>query len=91
VDAYRKIWRGYQPADARYLDSNRGHLMIVRPEEEHLVTAGLIRTMTMTGTVADLRDRIRALRDAGFRQFTTHVRFGQEQMLEEWSDVFAGV
>ena len=91
VEAYRQIYQGYQPEDARYLASNRGHLMVVRDEEAPLVTAELIRAMTFTGTAAALRDRIRALRDAGFAQFSTHIRYGQPQMLDAWADVVAGV
>ena len=91
VEAYREIYRGYEPADARYLASNRGHLMVVRDEEAPLVTAELIRKMTLTGTAAELRRRIRALRDAGFTQFSTHIRYGQPQMLEAWAEVLGGL
>ena len=91
VEAYRQIYRDYEPADARYLESNRGHLMIVRGDEASLVTANLIRSMTFSGTAAALRRRIRALRDAGFSQFSTHIRFGQPGMLEAWADVLGGV
>jgi len=91
VEAYRAIYRDYPPEDARYLASNRGHLMIIRDEEAPLVTADLIRTMTFTGTVQALRQRIRALRDAGFKQFSSHIRYGQPRMLEAWAEVLAGV
>jgi 5,10-methylenetetrahydromethanopterin reductase len=91
AEAFQVIYERYEPADARYLALHRGHLMVVRPEEAHLVTADLIRRMTFTGTVSRLREGLRALRDAGFRQFTTHVRFGQEQMLEAWAEVVSGL
>lgn len=91
VEAYRAVYRTYEPADERYLTSNAGHLMVVRPEERALVTAELIQRMTLTDTKAKLRESLRAMRDAGFQQFTTHVRYGQSRMLEAWADVFEGV
>ena len=36
LEAYRKVYQTYEPADARYLSNHRGHLMFVRPEEKHL-------------------------------------------------------
>ncbi|MGE0745478.1 MAG: LLM class flavin-dependent oxidoreductase [Rhodospirillales bacterium] len=91
VEAFKKIHASYEPADARYLTLHRGHLMIVRPEEERLVTAEMIRSMTITGRKEELRDKLRELRTIGFRQFTTHVRYGQPAMLHDWAEVFAGV
>ena len=92
LDAYRALYRGYQPADARYLSVHRGHLMFLRPEEEPLVTGAVIRALTFTGTQAELVDGVRALKAAGYRQFGVHIRNGQEMaMLQEWADVFAKV
>ena len=65
LERYREIYRAYTPADARYLSNHRGHLMFLRPEEQEVCTADLIRTMTFTGTKALLRDRLRELRAAG--------------------------
>ena len=42
LEAYRKVYEKYEPADARYLSNHRGHLMFVRPEEKHL-SANVIR------------------------------------------------
>ena len=47
---YRTVYKSYQPADARYLTLQRGHLMFLRPEEERFATAGLICATTMTAT-----------------------------------------
>ena len=91
VEAFRPIYEAYQPPDARYLSAHRGHLMILRPEEEQLIDAELIRRVTLTGTVPELRERLRRLRAAGFTQFITHIRYGQPQMLEDWAEVIAGV
>ena len=91
LDRYREVYLKYEPADARYLTNHRGHLMFLRPEEQALCTADLIRATTLTGTRAELRDRIRALRDAGYNHLAVHIRHGQPQMLEEWVNVFAMV
>jgi 5,10-methylenetetrahydromethanopterin reductase len=91
LERYREIYRGYEPADARYLSNHRGHLMFLRPEEHEVCTADLIRTLTFTGTRPELQERIRALRAAGYTHFSIHIRHGQPQMLEEWAEVLAGV
>jgi 5,10-methylenetetrahydromethanopterin reductase len=87
VEEYTKLYEGYQPADARYLTVHRGHFMFVRPEEERFITADMMRDMTFTGTATDLRDRVRTLRDAGFRQFAPFIAPGQEASLEDWARV----
>lgn len=91
VSAYRKIYASYEPADARYLANHRGHLMFLRPEEQALCTAEFIRAMTLTGTRAELRERLRGLRDAGCSEITVQICHGQPQMLEEWADLLAAV
>jgi hypothetical protein len=65
--------------------------MFLKPEEEHLCTAALIEATTFTGTAAVLRERMRALRYAGFSHFSITIRHGHPEMLEEWMDVFEGV
>lgn len=91
VESYRDIYDKYEPADARYLELHRGHLMFLRPEEESLVTADLIENLTFTGTREDLRDRIRSLGEAGYNQFTIQLVQGQEDALEQWADLFETV
>ena len=34
VERYLEIYQGYEPADARYLENHRGHLMLLRPEDD---------------------------------------------------------
>src|SRR5690606_4634809 len=46
LEAYREIYRGYEPEDARYLSVHRGHLMILRPEEERLITGPMIQALS---------------------------------------------
>jgi 5,10-methylenetetrahydromethanopterin reductase len=91
LERYRQIYDTYEPADARYLSNHRGHLMFLRPEEHEVCTADLIRTLTFTDTAPALRERIRALRAAGYNHVSIHVRHGHPEMLEEWADVFEGV
>ena len=91
LDRYREIYQAYEPADARYLSNHRGHLMFLRPEEQEVCTADLIRTMTFTGTKALLRERLRELEAAGFNHFAISIRHGHAEMLEDWAEVFARV
>ena len=91
LEAYRKVYEKYEPADARYLTNHRGHLMFVRPEERH-ITGDLIKAFTMTATKAELVDRLRRLKEAGVKQVQFHIVPGQEnEMLERWADVMAEV
>jgi 5,10-methylenetetrahydromethanopterin reductase len=91
LQRYRQIYDKYEPADARYLSNHRGHLMFLRPEEQEVCSADLIRMMTFTGTRPELRDRLRELNAAGYTHFAISIRHGHPQMLEEWADVFQGV
>lgn len=84
VAGYVDLARSYAPADARYLENHRGHLMAVKPAERRFVTGELIRQTTFTGTEPDLLDRIAALRDAGYTQFTIQLIPGQEAAIEDW-------
>ncbi|HXQ53943.1 MAG TPA: LLM class flavin-dependent oxidoreductase [Stellaceae bacterium] len=91
-EAYKKIYQGYQPADARYLSNHRGHLMFLRPEEHALITPDLIRALTLTGTQPQVIEGVRMIRDAGFSQFAVTLRVGHEfEMLDDWSKVLEKV
>ena len=91
VERYRSLYSSYTPEDARYLTLHRGHLLFLRPDEAPLITGDLIRNATITGTRAELRETIRALEEAGFTQFSCHIRFGHEETLDEWADVIEGL
>ena len=91
VDEYMKIYQAYEPADARYLSNHKNHLMAVRPEERHLVTGNFIRNTTVSGMPDDIRERIRALEQMGYTQFSVHVRTVLPEMIEDWADVIEGV
>jgi 5,10-methylenetetrahydromethanopterin reductase len=77
----------YEPADARYLENHRGHLMFVKKEERQYVTAELIRDTSFTATEAELKNRLGDLRDAGYNQFTIQIVPGQEDAIEDWGRI----
>jgi alkanesulfonate monooxygenase SsuD/methylene tetrahydromethanopterin reductase-like flavin-dependent oxidoreductase (luciferase family) len=66
-------------------------LLHVRPEEARFVTSDLIRNGTFTGTVDELRDRIRELRDGGYDQLAVQLVTGHESAIDDWARVFEGV
>ncbi|MBS0642697.1 MAG: LLM class flavin-dependent oxidoreductase [Proteobacteria bacterium] len=91
VARYVELARGFEPADARYLMNHRGHLMAVKDIERPYVTADLIRQTTLTAEEDEIVRRIRALRDAGYTQFTIQLTPGQEAAIEDWARVVAKV
>lgn len=91
LDRYRSIIHAGYDAAAPYLDLHRGHTLFLRPEEADVITGDLIREMTFTATVPELRERLRALARAGFRQVAVLIVEGQEDMLEDWARVIEGV
>ncbi len=91
VARYRELMRGYEPSDARYLGLHEGHLIFVRKDERHLITGDWIRRLTFTGTADALRERIVALRDAGYDQLTVQMMQGQEDAIEDWAKVVQGL
>ncbi|MGE0223854.1 MAG: LLM class flavin-dependent oxidoreductase [Acetobacteraceae bacterium] len=84
VAAYVEFAKTFEPADARYLENHRGHLMKVMDNERRFVTGEMIRQTTFTGTDSDLLQRIAALRDAGYTQFTIQLTPGNEAAIEDW-------
>jgi 5,10-methylenetetrahydromethanopterin reductase len=91
VAEYGKIYETYEPKNGRYLTNHKSHLMVVRPEEEHLISGDFIRATTLSGTKEKLRDDIRALKAMGYTTFTTHVRTALPKMVEKWANVIEGV
>ncbi|MGD0110106.1 MAG: LLM class flavin-dependent oxidoreductase [Rhodopila sp.] len=87
VAAYVELAKAFKPADARYLANHRGHLMAVKPIERPFVTGEMIRQTTFTGTEPDLLERIAALRDGGYTQFTVQLVPGQEAAIEDWARI----
>ena len=87
IAGYVALARGFEPADARYLENHRGHLMRVKPAERPFVTAELIRSTSFTATEAEIKQRIDALRAAGYTQFTIQVVPGQESAIADWARI----
>ena len=87
LQAYIDLARGFEPKDAPYLQNHRGHLMFVKPEEKRFVTADLIRATSFTASEAEIKQRIDALRGAGYTQFTIQLVPGQEQALADWARI----
>jgi 5,10-methylenetetrahydromethanopterin reductase len=86
IDGYIEMMRS-QPADARYLENHRGHLMYVKPEEKKFVTAKMIAETSFTASEAEIRRRIEALKAAGYSQFTIQLVPGQEKAIEDWGRI----
>lgn len=89
LEQYRKIYKSFEPADARYLQNHRGHLMFVKPEERPLLTAALIEGFSFTGTADVLLERLRILKSTGYSQFAIQLVEGHEDALNDWSELFA--
>ena len=87
IDGYIEMARTFEPADARYLMNHRGHFVFVKPEERKFVDAELIRRTTFTATEQELKQRIEALRDAGWSQFVMPITPGQEHAIEDWARI----
>lgn len=91
LEAYRAIYKSYQPEDARYLENHRGHMMFLRPEETH-ITERVIRNLTWTAEPDELTDRLRGVKDAGYDQLALSLPPGQEDdMMERWIEVLSKV
>jgi len=87
LQAYIDLARGFEPKDAPYLQNHRGHLMFVKPEEKRFVNADLIRATSFTASEAEIKQRIEALRGAGYTQFTIQLVPGQEAALADWGRI----
>jgi 5,10-methylenetetrahydromethanopterin reductase len=87
VAGYVELACGFEPPDARYLFNHRGHFVFVKPEERKFITAELIRHTTFTATEQELKQRVEALRSAGWSQLVIPITPGEERALEDWARV----
>jgi 5,10-methylenetetrahydromethanopterin reductase len=87
VAGYLGMARRYEPPNARYLTNHRGHFVFVKPEERKFVTAELIRRTTFTATEQALKQRVEALREAGWSQLVIAITPGEEQAIEDWARI----
>ncbi len=90
-EKYQALYARMEPKDARYLANHVGHLMFLKPEERAICDAELIKNFSWTATKAELRERLRALKDAGFHRVSVQIRHNHPSMLEDWWDVLEGV
>ena len=87
IAGYVEMARRFEPDDARYLQNHRGHFVFVKPEERRFVTAELIRRTTFTAGEQELKQRVAALRDAGWSQLVIPITPGEEGALEDWARI----
>ena len=85
------MYNTFEPADARYIQNHRGHLMFVRPEDAEILSPDLVRQMTMSGTADELVPRLGALVDAGYDQIVVQLVHGHEQAIESWAEIFKAI
>lgn len=91
LEAYRKVYETYQPADARYMPNHRGHLMFVRPEEKH-INANVIGAFTLTGPKSACIERLQGIKQLGFDEINFHMVPGHEDdQLRRWAQVMEKV
>jgi 5,10-methylenetetrahydromethanopterin reductase len=91
IAEYRQLYESYEPADARYLTLHRGHFIRPRPEEEHFLSAPLIRDLTTTGTADELVERVRGLAGAGYQELAICLAPGHEDAIDDWAAVLERV
>ena len=86
MQGYINLARDFEK-DAPYLQNHRGHLMFVKPEEKRFVSAELIGATSFTASEAEIKQRIEALRGAGYTQFTIQLVPGHEHALADWARI----
>ncbi len=87
MQGYIDLARDFEPKDAPFLQNHRGHLMFVKPEEKRFVSAELIGTTSFAASEAEIKQRIKALRSAGYMQFTIQLVPGHEHALADWARI----
>ena len=87
----RAMYERYEPADSRYLELHRGHLLYIRDDEDRFVTGDLIRATTLTGPADELRERLRRVADAGYDEVVIGITPGHDEMMDDWKVVFDSV
>jgi 5,10-methylenetetrahydromethanopterin reductase len=87
MQGYVDLARDFEPKDAPYLQNHRGHLMFVKPEEKRFVSAELISATSFAASEAEIKQRIEALRSAGYTQFTIQLVPGHEHALADWARI----
>ena len=89
LEEYLNVYKDYRPADAKYLENHRGHLMYLREEEKKIIDPDFVRATTMSGSKQELRDKFLRLAESGYEDFVVQLIPGEEAAIEEWADVFS--
>ena len=84
LEAYLNMYKDYRPADAKYLENHRGHLMYLREEEKKIIDPDFVRATTMSGSKQELRDKFLLLAESGYEDFVVQLIPGEEDAIEEW-------
>ena len=87
LESYVEVWTDY-PKNERYLYNHTKHLLSPRPEEEHVLTAELLREFAWVGDEAEIRRRVARLEEAGYTQIAIQLVPGHEDAIEDWARVF---
>jgi alkanesulfonate monooxygenase SsuD/methylene tetrahydromethanopterin reductase-like flavin-dependent oxidoreductase (luciferase family) len=79
------------PLEKRFQEIHWGHLIFLKPGEEQYMTEDLIKQMSLTGSAAEIIERIKALEQAGITQFVVRVNGtdGRELISEFGREVIA--
>ncbi len=91
MSAYSDLYESYAPDDARYLTLHRGHCLFLRDDEEPLITGDFIKNASFTGTVDELADKVKAMRDAGYTEVTFVILPDHPDMVDDWARVMEKV
>ena len=87
IEAYRKLYLSYTPADARYMTLHTGHLMYLRAEEQQFIDGETLQAVSLTGTAEEIRARVATMQKAGYDQMAIQLVPGHEAALEDWARV----
>ncbi|MEM9404468.1 MAG: LLM class flavin-dependent oxidoreductase [Acidobacteriota bacterium] len=87
IAKYVEVYSDYPPEE-RYLFNHTQHLIAPRSEEEHVLSADLLREFAWVGDRDELRARVARLEEAGYTQIAIQLVPGHEDAIEEWAEVF---
>src|ERR1700683_95036 len=87
IAAYVETARQFRPQGAHYLETHRGHLMFVKPEERRFVTPDLIRATTITGSETEIKATLAAFAETGYAEIAIQIVPGQEHAIEDWGRI----
>ena len=84
---YTEMIRRSEPADARYMNNHRGHLVYCVSRRTEIHHRRPRRYTSFTCTRDEVLGWMHAIRAAGYREFILRVIPGQEHVLEDWARI----